>query len=105
MEPQKLSHFLVAALAIYERDGVHKQRHLNIHAETEEPFINRAALSNINLAIVNRIAYENGVEQGQVKDVVILGISFLGVMTEDEFNAPPNQEEPAVEGAEEATSA
>lgn len=101
-----MNHFLVTALAIYERDGVQKQRHLNIHAANENAFLNRASLSAINVAIVDRLTRENAVDPSQIKDVVILNISYLGVMTDEEFStAPAPTEETVEQPAPEATPA
>ena len=104
-----MNHFLVTALAIYEREGVQKQRHLNIHASNEHAFLNRASLSAINIAVVDRLVRENAIDPNQIKDVVLLNISYLGSMTDEEFAAEPIgpdvSEEPVPEPASEATPA
>lgn len=99
------NHFLVAALAIYDREGVQKSRHLNIHAADENSHLNRQSLSAINVAVVDRLNRESNIDPSQIKDVVILNISFLGVMTDEEFAGAAAEEETAPETAPEPASA
>lgn len=78
-------YFMAAVLAIYEKEGAQKQRHMNILLNLPSPHINKDALANIQRGAMARLTAENGVEAADVKDVIILSTSLLGAMTQEEF--------------------
>lgn len=78
---------IVAVMAVYEREGQGKQRYLNVLAELDSVHITKKALSQIHISAVHRVTEENKISPEEIKDIVILGISPLGIMTKDEFYA------------------
>lgn len=78
--------FIVAALAIYEKDGAPKQRTLNVLAETQHINITKKGLADIQQTVMQRLSAENAVQPDQIKDIVIMGISLLGVMSSEVFH-------------------
>lgn len=87
MTPTPMMYFhLISALVMYERDGLPKQRHLNVLAETDVPELNKADLGAIQRTVMQRINLENNVSPEMIQDVVMLNISMLGRMTSEEFH-------------------
>lgn len=78
--------FMAAVLAIYEKEGAQKQRHLNVLIETDMVDITKEALGGIQRGAMQRMAAENAVTPEQIKDIVILGITFLGRMDPEVFH-------------------
>ena len=98
-----LCYYLVAAKAIYEREGTVRQRSLNVLVESVTPHITRKGLSAINQSVFRRVEAENAVTADQVKDIVILNIVPLGMMTPEEFHGPAMETSEEAEVAQEAT--
>jgi hypothetical protein len=82
--------FMVAVLALYEREGSMKERHLNVLIETASPNLTRTTLGDIQKAAFRRINTENGITPDNVKDMVILNINMLGVMPPSLFHGSAN---------------
>lgn len=76
---------IAAMLAFYTKDGEQKQRHINVLIESPTGNINKSDLQSLNQSAIARLVAENGIEASQVNDIVIMGISTLGVMTDEEF--------------------
>jgi hypothetical protein len=84
--PKKLHHFFVCAvLTIYIKEGIQKQRHINILLETSGPNLTRKDLGSISQNSMARLHSENAVPPEDIKDVVILSITPLGKMSPDAF--------------------
>lgn len=78
--------FIVTVLVVYERDEQPKQRTMNVMMEAQNPNLDKSALAQIQQAAMSRIHAENNVTPDQVKDVVIMNISLLGQMTQEQFH-------------------
>jgi hypothetical protein len=80
--------FSMAALMLsYNKDGVVKQRTLNILIESAVPHILKQTLSEIQAGAVKRLCQENSVEPGDVFDIAILSIAPLANITKASFHA------------------
>lgn len=84
--PKSTCHFLAAAVAFYEREGSMRERHLNVLLETNNAEINKSDLGEITTGAMQRVITENGVAPTDIKDVVILNISMLGIMPSAVFH-------------------
>jgi hypothetical protein len=91
-KPTATCHFMATALAIYDRDGANKQRHVNVLIETANPNLTKADLGQITSAVLARVKAENDVLPKDIKDVVILNIVLLGVMPADVFHGAPESQ-------------
>jgi hypothetical protein len=82
----KFSFYLVTVMVYYLREGVLKERHINMLSQLDvaAPF-NKSHLSSLNLKAIARVTTENNVAVNDIKDVVFLNMNPLGVMTEEEF--------------------
>lgn len=80
--------FIAAVRVAYQRDGKLKERSVNILLDLIVPHITQQTLTDINRAAANRIVEDMKVEFDSIQDIVIQGISSLGMMTPDEFRAP-----------------
>lgn len=78
--------FIVAVLAIYEKEGAPKQRHLNVILELPIPVITKKDLGTIQKQAMARLHAENGVTPDLMRDVVVLSINPLGSMPVEMFN-------------------
>lgn len=88
--------YMAAALAIYERDGTQKQRHLNVLIQTDNLNLTKADLGTMNRTVLQRLQTENNVSPDMVRDVVFLGISLLGAMPPETFHGSDlTQQRPA----------
>jgi hypothetical protein len=83
---RKPVYFMAAVLAVYERDETTKQRHINVLLEADTLNLTKAHLAQVQKSSMARLHAENNVEPSNVKDVIILNISFLGQMTEQQFH-------------------
>lgn len=91
------SYFMAAVLAIYMKDEQQRQRNMNVLLQLAAPVVNKDGLAQIQRSAVARLNTENGVAVTDVKDVVIQSISFLGVMTPEDFEG--NQAAPVAAAA------
>jgi hypothetical protein len=87
--------YMVAALVTYLRDGATKQRHLNIVMQSPEKNITASPLNQARLTLIQRLYQEADVHVEDLRDFVFLGFSYLGHMTDKEFNDMDT--EPAVQ--------
>lgn len=92
MSTRKPIFFMVAVMAIYQRDEDIRQRHMNVLLEAATPNLTKAHLSQVQKSAMARLHAENNVPPGDVKDVVILSISVLGQMTQEQFEAEPEKD-------------
>ncbi len=79
-------YFMVTALLTYTREDAQKQRHMNSLLQLPAKKITSTALNNVNRALLQRLWDESQVPVENVLDVAMLGISYLGHMTEQEFH-------------------
>lgn len=86
---EKTCHFMATALAFYEKEEAIKQRHVNIHLETDSPNLTKEGLAAIQRGVVGRLQAENDVKLEDVKDIVIMNIVLLGVMSAAQFHGEP----------------
>lgn len=78
-------YFMVTALLTYTREDAQKQRHMNSLLQLPTKKVTSTVLNNINRALLQRLWDESQVPVENVLDVAMLGISYLGHMTEQEF--------------------
>lgn len=76
---------IATILAYYTKDGEPKQRHINVLIDSLTGNINKADLQALNQSAIARLVAENGVQLGQIADLVLTNISTLGMMTDEEF--------------------
>ena len=76
---------IATMLSIYERDGKLAQRHVNLLMETDDGNVTKEHLQNLNASAIQRLRAENDVQHEQVKDLIVLSITLLGWMTQEEF--------------------
>lgn len=81
-----INHTLVAAIAIYTKDGELKQRTVNVMLEHATPNITKADLNNVTQGVFQRVHTENGVADTELKDIVILNVCRLAVMSSIDFH-------------------
>lgn len=79
------SFFMAAALCMYTKDDVVKQRHVNVLAETHLPQITKMDLNTLHRTAMQRLNTENDVTPEQILDIVFVNISFLGTMPPQQF--------------------
>lgn len=79
--------FLASVLAIYERDGEIKQRHLNVLLSTNSMDLTKSDLNTLHRTALQRINMENSVTPDMVKDIVFMSLNMLGLMTPEEFQS------------------
>lgn len=79
--------FYIAALQlVFVRDGdAPEVRHTNVIIETADGCVTREHLTTIQKTGIGRVCSEMGIEPDAVKDLVILNISSLGLMTPKHF--------------------
>ena len=99
---QKKHYFLLAALVVYQRDKLERQKPLNILITSETQTVNRSQLGRAQQQAQVRFFTEFDRERkSEVVDVFVQSVSYLGEMTEQEFHAEfyvdPNAPEPAPE--------
>lgn len=100
-------HFaIVAAKAVFAKGDEIKHRDLNVMLETDNAWITRSDMDQVNMGVLGRLQAENGVQADDLKDIVILGISRLGMMPRHVFYGMSAEEfDTAMEEAETDTQA
>ena len=98
-------YYMVTALITYTRENADsepapaiikpKQRHLNIVMTTPRKTITASALDNVRVAAIQRFCGESGVSSGDIKDIVFLSFSYLGLMAPNVFHDRPLIDKPA----------
>lgn len=109
----KKHYFLLAALVVYQRDKLERQKPLNILITSETQTVNRSQLGRAQQQAQVRFFTEFDRERKtEVVDVFVQSVSYLGEMTEKEFHAEfyvdpdaPAQAEPEGEPVDEELSA
>lgn len=104
----KKHYFLLAALVVYQRDKLERQKPLNVLIPSDTATVNRSQLGRAQQQAQVRFFTEFDRERkSEVVDVFIQSVSYLGEMTEKEFHAEfyidpnaPQQAEPAPETGE-----
>lgn len=101
----KKHYFLLAALVVYQRDKLERQKPLNVLIASDTATVNRSQLGRAQQQAQVRFFTEFDHERkSEVVDVFVQSVSYLGEMTEKEFHVEfytdPNAPE-AVEPASE----
>ena len=102
----KKHYFLLAALVVYQRDKLERQKPLNVLITSDTQTVNRSQLGRAQQQAYVRFFTEFDREQkSEVVDVFVQSVSYLGEMTEQEFHAefyvdPNAPAEPAPETGE-----
>ena len=102
---QKKHYFLLAALVVYQRDKLERQKPLNVLIPSDTATVNRGQLGRAQQQAQVRFFTEFDRERkSEVVDVFVQSVSYLGEMTEKEFHAEfyidlnaPDPVEPAPE--------
>lgn len=105
---QKKHYFLLAALVVYQRDKLERQKPLNVLIPSDTATVNRGQLGRAQQQAQVRFFTEFDRERkSEVVDVFVQSVSYLGEMTDKEFHAEfyidpdaPVQAEPAPETGE-----
>lgn len=83
----KLAYFMITSLVYYIREGVLKERHVNLLSEMPvDGAFSKSILSMLNSKAISRVVTENNIPVSDIRDTVILSMSFLGAMTSEEFH-------------------
>lgn len=99
----KKHYFLLAALVVYQRDKLERQKPLNVLIPSDTATVNRSQLGRAQQQAQVRFFTEFDRERkSEVVDVFVQSVSYLGEMTEKEFhaefyvdpNAPAEAEQP-----------
>lgn len=78
-------YFLATVLVTFDMKGELVQQHKNFVFETRNMKVTAHHLAKTNAAVAQQLFQEHGITQEQISDMVILNISALGRMTEQEF--------------------
>lgn len=85
--PVKMAYFMITTLVYYIREGVLKERHLNLLSEMPvDGAFSKSVLSLLSTKAISRVVTENNIPITDIRDAVILSMSFLGAMTPEEFH-------------------
>jgi hypothetical protein len=85
MAASRMHMYLALATLSYVREGTHKQRQMNQVIAVEERRIDLRTMETAKVALVQRLEEEMGVPKQDVKDFAFGAFSYLGHMTEREF--------------------
>ena len=102
----KKHYFLMAAVVVYQRESLERQKPLNVLMTSDTQTINRSQLGRAQQQAQVRFFTEFDKERkANVVDVFMQSVSYLGEMTEKEFHAefyidPDAPAEPALETGE-----
>ena len=84
----KKHYFLLAALVVYQRDKLERQKPLNVLITSDTATVNRSQLGRAQQQAQVRFFTEFDRERkSEVVDVFIQSVSYLGEMSEQEFHA------------------
>lgn len=90
-------YFLPAATIYYLRtddDQKVQQRTLNAIIQSPDKGITTSVINHIRAALIDRIVKENGADPSKIVDVAFLSFSYLGFMTDQEFNDLEQEQKP-----------
>jgi hypothetical protein len=85
MSASRLHTYLTTATLVYVRDGQTKQRDMNQIVAVEERRIDLRTLDAAKNTLIQRLNQEMDVPREDVKDFVFTNFSYLGHMSEREF--------------------
>lgn len=85
MSSRRNHYYMATALVGFIRDGQPKQRYMNIVMQSANRQINAAAINDARLALITRLNQEIEIQVSDIKDFVFLSFSYLGHMSEKEF--------------------
>ena len=84
----KKHYFLMAAVVVYQRESLERQKPLNVLMTSDTQTINRSQLGRAQQQAQVRFFTEFDKERkANVVDVFMQSVSYLGEMTEKEFHA------------------
>ena len=84
----KKHYFLLAALVVYQRDKLERQKPLNVLIPSDTATVNRSQLGRAQQQAQVRFFTEFDRERkSEVVDVFVQSVSYLGEMTDKEFHA------------------
>lgn len=78
-------YYLAAVKIVYLRDAKPKEKTVNVLLDLAYPHINQKTLNDINRAACGRIMKEANVEGENIREAIVMNISFLGHMTPEIF--------------------
>lgn len=93
-QPQQdpmLIHYMCACMAIYKVEDAVRQRYMNIMITSTDPNLTKDSLAQVQTGAIRRLGAENDVKPNDVKDIVILSLFPLGVMTPEQFAGSYNK--------------
>lgn len=92
---------MATVMAVYVRNDVQRTRNMNVIMQLPDKKITYSVIDETRLSAIQRCIVEGDLEKDSIKDVVFMNWTYLGHMTEGEFNkgAP---EEPAKKNPYEA---
>lgn len=96
-QPPRNHYFLYAVELQFLRDGQPRRRTINIVSESNTVYVSQRAMREAQIAASQRLEHETGVTEDAIKDIVFLGISYMGHMTSEEFidiDDPRNEPQP-----------
>ena len=91
---------LFSVMMIYTEDSIQKSRNINVMSISDTMMINRGILSQVQFQATQLFESYNDINENcKIVDIIIMGIFFLGCMTQEEFHEgfadykPENQNE------------
>lgn len=85
----KRHHYMVTCLLVFVHNNNPGQRFMNVVTSQENRFVPASALAEVRNSIVLRGNQEMGLEISEIRDVVVMSVSYLGYMTEKTFQDLP----------------
>ena len=93
---QKYHFWLFTQQVNYVRDGTAKTYTTNVVAQSESKNVTQSSIDAARQQTLQRVVLDMQVPQEDFRNLVVLNISHLGFMSEQEFNDIPD-DEPEVE--------
>ena len=84
-------YYIATVKVVFMRKDKPRERTVNVLLDLVVPYISQATLNDVNRAAVGRVMSENEVPGDQIREVVIMNISLLGLMTPSTFKNDPHQ--------------
>lgn len=81
---------LVKATAVYNSNGIKKQKSINTFFTTEEPFITEKAYNTLLGGVLHKITSDLNIDTKQVLDLTIDNVIDIGSMTHEQFYGVAN---------------
>ena len=95
MSSRRSHYYMATALIGFIRDDQPKQRYMNIVMQSTDRSITAASINDARLALITRLHTEIQIQVEDIKDFVFLGFSYLGHMSEREFQGEAASRMPA----------